>query len=509
LNRGSKHFHAKRAVAKLGYAVQELDLSDPLYGNNDQHQGVSSTPSAEITMGNGEFSRRAFLAGGLAAAASLRPSWTLAQGSHGRSDADLARLIGRYAEPLPDLESDAFGAMFDRFGDARVVLLGESTHGTSEFYRARAAITRRLITRHGFTVVAAEADWPDAAHVDAYVRGRARPAAPERPFRRFPTWMWRNEEMRDLVDWLKEHNSRIEPLRRAGFYGLDLYSASASMETVMAYMARTNPQAAAEVRGRYACLAGYGDDLTDYAADLIRPRFDPCGEEVAAALRTLTAGGGAPGDEAYFDAVQNARVVVGSEGFYRAQVQGTESSWNLRDRHMFETLLAILEARGPGAKALVWAHNSHVGNAAATEMGKRGETNIGELCRRHFGDAARLVGFGTDRGTVMAASRWGAAPEVKTVRPSLPDSHGGLFRDAGPERFLLDLRVPDVRTALRADRPQRAIGVLYLPETERVSHYFEASLADQFDAFVFLEETRSVTPVTEAVARLPDDHPFA
>jgi erythromycin esterase-like protein len=453
-------------------------------------------------------SRRALLAGGLAAAAVLRPNATVAQSSPRLADPDLSGLIARHAEPLPDFESEAFGAMVDRLGDARVVLLGESTHGTSEFYRARAAITRRLVTHHGFTIVAAEADWPDAAHVDAYVRGRERPAAPEKPFRRFPTWMWRNEEMRALVDWLKEHNARREPARQAGFYGLDLYSTAASMAAVTAHMARIDPQAATEVRGHYACLAAYGEDLADYAADLIRPGFDPCSDGVAAALKIVTERGGAPGGQAHLDAVRNARVVVGSEAFARAQVQGTESSWNLRDRHMFETLLAVLEARGPGARAVVWAHNSHVGNAAATEMGRRGETNIGELCRRHFGNAARLVGFGTDRGTVMAASRWDAAPEVKTVRPSLPDSHGALFRDAGPERFLLDLGIPDLRQALRAERPQRAIGVLYLPETERVSHYFDASLAEQFDAFVFIEETRAVTPVTEADPRLPADHPF-
>ncbi|HEX2555082.1 MAG TPA: erythromycin esterase family protein [Microvirga sp.] len=455
-------------------------------------------------------SRRALLAGGLAAAASLRPGFARAQAAPQRDDADRLRLIARHAEPLPDFESEAFGALFDRLGDARVVLLGESTHGTSEFYRARAAITRRLVTRHGFTIVAAEADWPDAAHVDAYARGRReRPAAPARPFRRFPTWMWRNEEMRALVDWLKEHNAGLEPARQAGFYGLDLYSTASSMEAVIAHMERTDPQAAAEVRGHYACLAGYGGDLSDYAADLIRPRFDPCSDDVAAALRIVTERAGRPGDEAALDAVRNARVVVGSEAFTRAQVQGTDSSWNLRDRHMFDTLLAVLEARGPEARAVVWAHNSHVGNAAATEMGRRGETNIGELCRRHFGSAARLVGFGTDRGTVMAASRWGAAPEVKTVRPSLPDSHGALLRDAGPERFLLDLRDPDLRRALEPARPQRAIGVLYLPETERVSHYFDASLPDQFDAFVFVEETRAVTPIREPAASLPAGHPFA
>jgi len=461
-------------------------------------------------MRGGRISRRALLTGGLAAAASLRPDLILAQSSPSRYDDDLLKAVTHHAEPLPPLEDEqAFGAMFDRFADAKVVLLGESTHGTSEFYRARSAITRRLIAHHGFTIVAVEADWPDAAHVDAYIRGRSRPLAPEKPFRRFPTWMWRNEEMRNLVNWLKVHNARATPSQQVGFYGLDLYSTAASMQAVMSYVAHTDIQAAADVRGHYACLAAYGNDLADYAADLIRPNFNSCEDEVASVLEILTARGQPPGNEPHFDALQNARVVVGSEGFYRAQVKGAESSWNLRDRHMFNTLLSLLEARGPSAKAVVWAHNSHVGNAAATGMRDRGETNIGELCRQHFGNTARLVGFGTDRGHVLAASRWGAAPEVKAVQPSLPGSHGALFRDAGPERFLLDLRAPDLKRVLHAKRPQRAIGVLYLPETERISHYFEASLPDQFDAFVFLEKTGPVTPVTDATGNLPDDHPFA
>ncbi len=455
-------------------------------------------------------SRRTLLAGGLVAAASLRSGLAFAQNSTSSRNDSLHSALARHAEPLPLLDDEqAFGAMFDRFADAKVVLLGESTHGTSEFYRARAAITRRLITHHGFTVVAVEADWPDAAHVDAYIRGRPRPLAPEKPFRRFPTWMWRNEEMRGLVDWLKAHNAGVEPPQQVGFYGLDLYSTAASMQAVMGYVAHTDIQAAADVRGHYACLAAYGDDLADYAADLIRPGFNSCEDEVASVLEILTARAQPPGNEAHFDALQNARVVAGSEGFYRAQVKGAESSWNLRDWHMFNTLLSLLKARGPSAKAVIWAHNTHVGNAVATDMRDRGETNIGELCRQHFGSATRLVGFGTDRGHVLAASRWGAAPEVKAVRPALAGSHGALFREVGLERFLLDLRAPDLRRVLHAKRLQRAIGVLYLPETERISHYFEASLPDQFDAFVFLEETGPVTPVTDATGNLPDDHPFA
>jgi erythromycin esterase-like protein len=322
--------------------------------------------------------------------------------------------------------------------------------------------------------------------------------------------MWRNEEMRGLVDWLKAYNAALsEPREQAGFYGLDLYSTAASMQAVMAYIDRTDSAVAAQVRRDYSCLSPYADDPAEYAAAMLRPGFNACEDEVASVLRALTASGPAPGGDAHSDAIQNARVVAGSERYCRSQAIGAESSWNLRDRHMFDTLRAILEARGPEARAVVWAHNTHVGNAAATDMADRGEFSIGELCRRHFGDAARLVGFGTDRGTVMAASRWDAPPELKTVRPSLPESCGALFREAGPDRFLLDLRRADLRAVLKAPRLQRAIGVLYLPETERVSHYFDASLGDQFDAFVFLEETRAVTPITAASRGLPGDHPFA
>ena len=431
-------------------------------------------------------------------------------------EASRVREISHAAEPLPSPDDPAFGHQFDRFGSARVVLLGEATHGTSEFYQARTQITRRLIEEHGFTIVAAEADWPDAAHIHAYIRGRERPSVPDRPFDRFPTWMWRNDEMRALVDWLAAYNALVtEPERQVGFYGLDLYSLGSSLRVVTNYLAKADPAAADEARRRYACLAPYLDDPEDYGLAALRSGFETCEDEAAAVLRLLgeeaTAARGPV--EARFDAVRNAHVVSSAGRYYRALSAGAPPSWNLRDQHMFDTLLAVLEARGPDAKAVVWAHNSHVGNAAATEMARRGELNIGELCRRRFGDQARLVGFGTDRGTVIAASRWGGAPEVKTVRPSLEGSYGALFRDAGPDRFLLDLRGgarEDLRQALRPPRLQRAIGVVYLPETERASHYFEASLPEQFDAFVFLEETRAVTPLPETGdKRLPEGHPFA
>ena len=427
-----------------------------------------------------------------------------------QTDASALASIRQSAHKLSGAAND-YDPLMKMIGDARFVLLGEATHGTHEFYRERALITRRLIEEKGFDAVVLEADWTDAFRANEFVQGASKDQNAEQSlagFTRFPQWMWRNTDVEAFTSWLKRHNEGRPQDEMAGFYGLDLYSMAASMEAVLAHVGRGDDPLAADVRRNYACLQPYADEPADYAADVLRPRFDTCEDEVAAVLKALRERGAPGREDAHFDAVQNARVVAGSERYFRSQAQGTESSWNLRDRHMFETLLALLEVRGPDAKAVVWAHNSHVGHAAATEMGERGETNIGELARKHFGDAARLVGFGTDRGTVMAASRWDGPPEVRTVRPSLPESYGALFREVGPERFLLDLRQPALRQALRPMRPQRAIGVLYLPETERMSHYFDAALPDQFDAFVFLEETRAVTPVTAAQG-LPHDHPFA
>jgi erythromycin esterase-like protein len=454
--------------------------------------------------------RRTFLRAATAAALLTNPKIVSAES---RADSRvLIDAIAGAAEPLRALDDPAFGRAFDRFGGSRVVLLGEETHGSSEFYRARAAITRHLIEHHGFTVVAVEADWPDAAHVNAFIRSGAKPESPPKPFRRFPTWMWRNREVQELVDWLRDHNGAVrEPLRKVGFYGLDLYSLAASMDAVIDFLEKRGSPALSTIREKYACLAPFKDDPGAYGGGFLGSRGDSCEDEIAAALALVAEQGRGADPEGSLDALQNARVVASAERYYRTA--GSANSWNLRDGHMFETLLSVLEERGPDSKAVVWAHNSHVGDAAATEMSRRGEFNIGELCRRHFGDRASLIGFGTDNGSVMAASNWDAQPEVKRVRPSLPESYGALFREVGESAFLLDLRPgvhESLRQALKPSRLQRAIGVVYRPETERASHYFDASLSEQFDAFVFFEETKAVSPVTGRTQPGPArDHPFA
>jgi protein-L-isoaspartate(D-aspartate) O-methyltransferase len=425
-------------------------------------------------------------------------------------------LLREAAERLPDLDDAAFARLFDRFADAHVVLLGEATHGTSEFYRARAAITRSLIERHGFTIVAVEADWPDAAAIDRYVRHKA-PAADTTPaFRRFPTWMWRNVEVHDFVEWLRAHNEGLEPTRSAGFHGLDIYNMTASMRAVIDYLGKVDPEAARVARERYGCLTPWQHDPATYGRAVLSAGYAECENAVVAMLRDLFERQMAyeqRDGEGFFDAAQNARLVASAERYYRTMYYGAAQSWNLRDRHMFATLEQLLAWRGDGSKAIVWAHNSHIGDAAATEMGEmRGEINIGQLCRERFAQAAMLIGFGTDRGTVAAASDWDGPMEVKEVRPAHRDSYERLCRDSGASRFLVDLREersPELREALLYPRLERAIGVIYRPETELASHYFEASLPRQFDAYLWFEETHAVTPLpTTARPGMPETYPF-
>lgn len=424
--------------------------------------------------------------------------------------------IALAAEPLPNLDDPAFGRLFDRFGDARVVLLGEATHGTAEFYRARAAITRWLVENRGFNIIALEADWPDARVLDARVRGRKRPAGGE-AFARFPTWMWRNAEFDGFLGWLTEHNRGRQPGAQAGIYGLDLYNLAGSMRAVVDYLDNADPEAAAVARERYGCLNPWAQEPQAYGRMVVSARYAACEGAVTAMLTELlsrqlreTAGS----DEALLDATESARLVRDAEAYYRAIFYGGAEAWNLRDTHMFETLQAVIAAKGHDAKAIVWAHNSHIGDARATEMGTvRDELNLGQLCRQAWADGARLIGFGTNSGTVACATEWDGPMEVKAVRPSLPESHERLSHNAGIDRFLLDLRSrvhSTTRRALSEPRLERFIGVVYRPETERWSHYAECRLPEQFDAWVWFDETSAVTPLPApaAVAGEDDTWPF-
>lgn len=407
-------------------------------------------------------------------------------------------------EPSPD----GLGALLDAVGDSRLVLIGEATHGTHEFYNARAELTKALVLRKGFNLVAVEADWPDAYRVNRWVRH----AADERDansalddFTRFPRWMWRNRDVVNFVQWLRAHNATREATSRTGFYGLDLYSMHASMEAVLTYLRKVDPQAAERARYRYACFEQFGEDTQSYGYAATIGLTKSCEDDVVAQLIDLrrraaeyaTRDGRIAADE-YFFAEQNARLVRNAEEYYRAMFGGRVESWNLRDTHMMETLDALLahvRQMSGTSRAAIWAHNSHLGDARATQMGERGELNLGQLVREKYGPDAFLVGFTTHTGAVTAASNWDEPAQRKRVRPSIAGSYERLFHEVGLERFLLLLREPPAREALREPRLERAIGVIYRPETERLSHYFHARLADQFDAVLHIDETSALEPL--------------
>jgi protein-L-isoaspartate(D-aspartate) O-methyltransferase len=428
----------------------------------------------------------------------------------------ISDLIRSAAEPLPDIDDLAFAALFDRFADARVVLLGESTHGTREFYRARAAITRRLIDKHGFSIVAVEADWPDAASLDRHVRDRPAPAHAEPPFRRFPTWMWRNTDVEAFVEQLRAWNLKRPPEARAGFYGLDLYNMSASIRTVLDYLDRVDPEAAAVARKRYGCLTPWANEPQTYGRMALTRGHAICEDAVVGMLKDMLDRKlkyAAEDSDGFLDAAMSAQLVKNAEAYYRSIYYGSAESWNVRDTHMFETLCGLLDHKGPDAKAVVWAHNSHIGDASKTEMGTvRMELNIGQLCREKFGRDAVLVGFGTNSGAVACASEWDAPTEIKRLNPSRPDSYERLAHEAGVDRFLLDLREgvhEPLRAQLMQPRLERFVGVIYRPETERWSHYSTCSLPEQFDTYVWFDETTAVIALpTRAREGVEDTYPF-
>ena len=408
----------------------------------------------------------------------------------------LPEAIAQACETLPEIDDEDFAAAFDRFSDRRVVMLGECSHGTHEFYAARAAITRRLVEHHGFTIVAVEADWPDASAYHRFILGQDQPEGAQPPFRRFPTWMWRNTVMPPFLRALRTINTGMPEGRKAGFYGLDIYNMSGSIEAILAYLDENDPQAAAVARERYGCLHPWQSDPAVYGRVALREGFAECEEAVVRQCRDLL-------DEALdsdsFSAAMNARLVASAERYYRVMYYGGAESWNLRDRHMTDTLEHLLEQGGPDSKAVVWAHNSHIGDARATDMGAvRGEQNLGQLARERWGGDVALVGFGTHSGTVSAASDWDGEREVMSIVPSRRDSYERLCHDSGVERFLLDLAAdPALSQRLAEPLLERFIGVIYRPEAERWSHYSEAVLPRQFDAYCWFDDTSAIEPLEE------------
>ena len=428
---------------------------------------------------------------------------------HDLGNTALMEGLRAHLQPLA-VDARQYDGLLDLIGPARFALLGEASHGTHEFYRERAEITKRLITEKGFTAVAVEADWPDAWRVNRYARGLSDDADADAAlsgFQRFPAWMWRNTIVRDFVEWLRDYNTGLSPLRQVGFYGLDLYSLFTSIQAVLTYLDDVDPEAARRARYRYACFDHAAEDSQAYGYAASFGLKASCEAEVVQQLREMNRRAAevplTPGlerDESFY-AQQNARLVRNAEEYYRTMFHGRVSSWNLRDSHMVETLYALdryLTTAGAPPRIALWAHNSHLGDASATEMGERGEWNVGQLVRDRYADDAVLVGFSTHRGWVTAAANWHEPPQRKRVREGLPGSWEDVFHHAGTTRFLLPLRDDAaLRSLVALQRLQRAIGVIYRPDTERQSHYFYTRLAQQFDAVIHIDETSALEPLDE------------
>jgi erythromycin esterase-like protein len=423
-----------------------------------------------------------------------------------------ADVLLQVAHPLTGAATD-YDPLLRLVGDTNLVLLGEASHGTHEFYRTRAQITKRLITQLGFNAVAIEGDWPDAYRVNRFVRAESNDESAEEAlgdFKRFPQWMWRNADVLDFIGWLREYNDTLTTqAQKCGFYGLDLYSLHASMEAVIRYLERVDVDAAERAKRRYECFDHFAG-TEEYAFRAGIGLSASCEREVIAQLVEFrrnapvyaTRDGSVPRDE-WFYAAENARVVRNAEEYYRAMFDGAEKTWNLRDSHMVATLHSLqrhLSVAGRTAKMVVWAHNSHIGDARATEMSQRGEWNVGQLVRETYGEDAISIGFTTYDGTVTAASNWDAPAARMSVQPAPKDSYEALFNSVDCPAFFLTLRDKGAIRVLDEPRLERAIGVIYRPDSERQSHYFYARLAEQFDAVIHFDRTRAVEPLEKSAS---------
>lgn len=439
------------------------------------------------------------------------------------SASTLVRDIQAHAQPVTGAAGD-YDGLLALIGDARFVLLGEATHGTHEFYAERQRITARLVQEKGFHAVAVEADWPDAYRVNRFIRGQGGDQHPIQAlagFQRFPHWMWRNTDVVAMIRWLREHNNARQAGERVGFYGLDLYSLFTSMEQVLHYLEQRDPATAQEARRYLACFDQHGADTQayGYAAGMgMSPSCQQAVRSMLAALQQREAAytqGGADAQEAYFHATQNARLIKNAEAYYRTMFSGRVSSWNLRDQHMADTLDDLADylsaVHGEPARIVVWAHNSHLGDARATEVHGLGELNLGQLVRERYPGQSCLVGFTTHGGTVMAASDWDGDAFCKRIVPALPDSLEDVLHDTGIANFVLPLgRDGGAAALLRTERLERAIGVIYRQQTERASHYFKVKPAEQFDVLIHLDQTSPVTPLASTLlsdAEVPETYP--
>jgi len=440
----------------------------------------------------------------------MRPIFT---SSSNPAEEALAEHFREISHPLT--QPSDLDPLIERIGDARYVLLGEASHGTSEFYLWRAVLTRRLIREKGFSFVAVEGDWPDFYRVNRYVKGyeNAGEKASEvlHAFERWPTWMWANWEVAAFAEWLRRHNQNLDDAHKAGFFGLDVYSLWESMEAIIDYLRREVPEAVDAATEAFSCFEPYNRDEQAYAAQTAFVP-DSCENEVVELLaeirrkvKTFPRDG-----EAEFSAEQNALVAVNAERYYRAMVRGDASSWNLRDRHMVETLERLVDFHGP--KGIVWAHNTHVGDARETSMAQAGMVNIGQLVREGRGqDDVVLVGFGSYAGSVIAGRRWGAKMERMRMPAARSQSWEALMHRSGAGDGLMFCEDLKKRKQSLDPRGHRAIGVVYAPESEGFGNYVPTVLPRRYDAFLYLDETRALHPMhieADGGKRPPETYPW-
>jgi len=395
--------------------------------------------------------------------------------------------------------------LLEQIGSSRCVLLGEASHGTAEYYRWRSTLSQRLIEEKGFSFIAVEGDWPDCYRINRYVKAFESSGNHAREvlhaFDRWPTWMWANEEVVELVEWLRAWNHERPEPRRVGFYGLDVYSLWESLYLVMSYLHRVDPAALPAAHRALRCFEPFGEDVQAYAR---ATRFvaTACEDEVVALLREVRSKAAAyrsEGREGYFQAEQNALVLKNAESYYRAMVRGGPQSWNIRDRHMAETLDHLLHHHGPDAKAIVWAHNTHIGDARFTDMAGNGMVNLGELVReQRGGDGVVLVGLGSFRGSVIAGRQWDAPAERMTVPPARDGSWERVLHEIGAADRLLILTDKTPTPELLEPRGHRAIGVVYDPELEEYGNYVPTILPGRYDAFLYFDETQALHPMPVA-----------
>lgn len=432
-----------------------------------------------------------------------------------RSKSELLRFVRESSLPLRT--PDDLDPLLRRIGDAHYVLLGEASHGTAEYYTWRMRLSQRLIREKGFSFLAVEGDWPDCYRVNRYVKGYPNSGDNARDvlhaFERWPTWMWANEEVVALVEWLRRHNDRLPEEKKVGFYGLDVYSLWDSLYALLCYLQRVDPSALPAAWKVLHCFEPYGEDVQEYARATMFVS-ESCEKEVVALLRELrrkVAEHRTDGQEAYFEAEQNALVLKNAESYYRAMVHGGPESWNIRDRHMTETLERLMRHHGPEAKAIVWEHNTHVGDARYTDMAKDDMVNIGQLIREgHEREDVVLVGFGSHHGSVLAGRQWDAPMEIMRLPPARAGSWEDILHQAGDDDKLLLMPRTGLAGSMLERRGHRAVGVVYHPEYERLGNYVPTVLPRRYDAFLYLEETHALhsLPITPRTAQeVPETYP--